>query len=119
MIETLTLQKAISLAREIVEGHEDYVYEMVAGACVYVHDGQCSCLVGWVLHAHGVSLEELKERNLGSICSRTGPLGDLPFVTKDAAQFLVDLQETQDRSNPWGEALAYALKRSEGKSDAA
>jgi hypothetical protein len=120
-MESLTYDRAVELAREIVaEFGEDYVYpedhkrheygddDNQGGnmLCVYVHEDKPSCIVGQILHKHGVSVEALKAHEFKG--ART-----VSYATAEADEkarfFLTGAQSHQDKGNTWGEALTYAL----------
>jgi hypothetical protein len=65
---TITEAKAIELLREVVEGHEDYVYQKPEGVKVCVYTGrnnEPSCIVGHALAKAGVPLEVLHAIDFG------------------------------------------------------
>jgi hypothetical protein len=116
----------------VVGPRPEFVYqpgtnpENGASSCVYVRDGEPSCLVGQVLARAGVSIEDLAKMDEGTPDSGTEeePVGDgdgesafevlyengaLPpylTVTDDAAGILTHVQSRQDQGTPWGQALA-------------
>lgn len=120
-MEALTYDRAVKLAREVVgKFGEDYVYpeehkrvefgddENQGGnlLCVYVHEEKPSCIVGQILHAHGVGVEALKAQEFTGAHSAS-------FATARADDkarfFLSEAQDRQDNGRPWGESVTYAL----------
>lgn len=116
-MEALTLDRAKELAEEVVtefgkgyiypESHKKHFPGNQVASCMYVHDEKPSCLVGQILHRHGVSLEILKTyenigayRVTGEVTSTEDP---------DVLGFLSALQSRQDDGNSWGSALEGAL----------
>lgn len=85
----------------------DYVYRVPddRGACVYINDGQPSCLVGHVLVAAGVPVERLEVWEDTAAREVVGHLGPDDW-DYDLGEALNRAQETQDSGAPWGEALA-------------
>jgi hypothetical protein len=120
-MEALTYDRAVELAREIVaEFGEDYVYpedhkkheygddDNQGGnmLCVYVHNDQPSCIVGQILHKHGVSIEELKEHEFRGASTASWATTE---AEEKARFFLSEVQSQQDRGYPWGSSLTFAL----------
>lgn len=114
-MDVLTLARAKEIAAEVVaEFGEDYIYpeshkvlfpNQEQATCVYVHDGKPSCLVGQILHRHGVSLEELALReNIGGF-SVTEATTD---TEGHVSSFLSNMQWRQDEGWTWGAALDSA-----------
>lgn len=120
MIE-LTYDKTVELLNETVqEFGEDYVYSRNdEGRCVYVQDGQPSCLVGHVLVKAGVPLERLEaaDSNFGGTgadvlirqINREGAVK----VDGKARTALAEAQYTQDHGNTWGLAVRRATRWAE------
>lgn len=115
-MDVLTLARAKEIATEVVEEFgENYVYpkehkvkfpDSSEPTCVYVHEGKPSCMVGQILHRHGVSLEELasyENRGAYSVAWLTTTCGEY------APSFLSAIQRRQDRGQSWGVALEQAL----------
>lgn len=114
-MEALTYDRAVELAREVVADFgEDYVYpesekrretDGSLPSCVYVHEGCPSCLVGHILHRHGVSLEDLSQHEFRGAWTVSTKLADAEF----GARFFLDVaQGRQDKGMPWGEAVLFA-----------
>lgn len=116
-METLTYDRAVELAREVVaEFGEGYVYPEYQKAaespgsspsCVYVYDGKPSCLVGQILHRHGVSLVALSMREFSGAWFVSA---ELCHASEKTRQFLDSAQSSQDKGNTWGEAVKDGLK---------
>lgn len=120
-MEALTFERAVELAHEVVaEFGEDYVYPAdqkraedggSSPSCVYVHENKPSCLVGQILHRHGVDLFDLsKEEFRGAHFVAFHLAG----ADMDTRQFLDAAQSSQDKGNTWGEAVRDGLKWVEG-----
>lgn len=123
-MEALTLDRAVELAREVVaEFGEDYVYpeshkrlqwedepESPSNpmSCVYVHEGKPSCIVGHILHRHGVEIEAMKNHEFDSACPVSGATTNAEGT---ARFFLREMQEHQDKGKPWGESLEFGLEQ--------
>lgn len=114
-MEALTLDRAKELAREVVtEFGEGYKYpedhrRWNAGTrmCVYIHDDKPSCLVGQILHRHGVPVAELAKCEFRGAWEVTREL--VPGTKDTTLRFLSELQGAQDDDNSWGFALEQAL----------
>ena len=125
--------RALALLHEVVDPNPLFVYQpspaalpWVSSACLYVRDGEPSCLVGQVLARAGVAVEDLARMDKGTPDSGTedepvgdgdsesafevlwenGALPDYLEVTPDAADILVHVQSRQDQGIAWGDALA-------------
>lgn len=123
--------RALALLHEVVDPDPGFVYRPGTSAqgnssCVYVRDGEPSCLVGHVLARAGVAVEDLARMDEGTPDSGTedepagdgdsesafevlwenGALPDYLEVTHDAADILIHVQSRQDQGTPWGDALA-------------
>lgn len=115
-MEALTLDRAKALAAEVVaEFGGDYKYpnehrEFHAGVamCKYVHNEKPSCLVGQILHRHGVSLTELALNEFRGAWAVTR---DLVGPEDDVLKFLEIIQAEQDEEKTWGESLKEGLNR--------
>jgi hypothetical protein len=116
----LDAPEALELLREVVaEYGKGYVYDRRPGethACVYIRDGQPSCLIAIALFRSGRFLIEDLARlddedgdvvNAGAIrdCCE-GRFVDR--ITDDAVLILNTAQARQDSKEPWGNALASA-----------
>lgn len=117
-MEELTYERALELARKIVsEFGEDYVYPenhkergasaASAPSCMYVHDGQPSCLVGHVLYRHGVSIKDLVDREFLSAWEVAAGLVASDEKTR---QFLEAVQVAQDKGTTWNQAVDQGVK---------
>lgn len=124
--DLLDAATAMRLLEEVVaDKGEDYVYEPhpFTYACQYLHDDEPGCLVGHVLHRHGVPIEVIRQwegrtaqylatgkslLTLSSARPELEPLADHP-----AASILIAAQQAQDVSLPWGKALQAARARFE------
>lgn len=110
----LDADRALELMREVVvEFGEDYVYpaggfEENLASCVYVRDGQCSCLVGHVLHRAGATLEQLQELDNAWDPEINRVEFDWLRLTEDARHALTEAQDEQDQGHTWGDALTRA-----------
>lgn len=111
-------ETAIRMLEEQVAGHEDFVYSpptknsLDEPICLYVHDDTPSCLVGRVLHAAGVTLEELAvldEQALSAIALGLEPFSSVE-VTVSGASVLANAQRAQDGGETWGAALEQARR---------
>lgn len=115
-MEALTFQRAVELAHEIVAGFgEDYKYPVAhrvpetgstIPTCVYVHEGEPSCLVGQILHRHGVSLDMLSQHEFEGAWTVAFQLAS---ADDKARGFLLAAQTAQDRGQTWGEAVEHGL----------
>lgn len=111
----LTLLQADKLMREVVAGAGPefcYTAPKGIGVCQYVNEGKPDCVVGRILHRHGVPLTTLslwEGATASEMGQRTNRRGLPPLMTEEAAQLLEDLQDRQDARRPWGEAMEHAL----------
>lgn len=122
------LDEAIRVATEVVqEFGEDHVAPGASGkpdaisSCMYVMNGQPSCLVGQVLFRTGTSLERLMEEdraNTDGYGDGADHLARRLGWDDDAAAYLLALQRLQDGGATWGEALREAPARAAAESDA-
>lgn len=111
----LTLLEADRLAREIIdEVGPDYRYTIHPGigVCQYVYEGEPDCIVGRILHRHGVSIATLRKWE-GSTAAEMCRVyqGTQPLLTMEASQFLDDLQGEQDGGATWGSAYSFAVRK--------
>jgi hypothetical protein len=116
----LTTDSAIESAKKAVAlMGEDYIYHTPDGKmaapdvkCKYVdiNKNAPSCIVGHILHDHGVPLETISIEGIGaeSMLKKLRKSEILNF-TGEASHFLNKLQEAQDVGEPWGEALEQAM----------
>lgn len=117
-MEALTYDRAVELAREVVaEFGKGYVYPEsikvveIGGTqppCLYVHEDKPSCLVGHILHKHGVSLEELSMKEF--IGARLVS-SELAKADDKARFFLASAQESQDKGETWGTAVRFGISQ--------
>lgn len=89
---------------------EDYVYEQpIADWCVYTYDGKPSCIVGHVLDAAGIPLEELERGDAGywGAGRLVENLENKGLLETDygTRQALIGAQWRQDDGDTWGEAV--------------
>ncbi|WP_434439740.1 hypothetical protein [Lentzea sp. E54] len=105
----LTLERARQLAAEVVaDKGADYVYMPPDGGvrCSYSSSGEPSCLVGHVIHGWNTRLfEELGAKHEGDEVDWL-PEG---WFGPQVQVFLHCIQARQDDSEPWGDALEFAL----------
>lgn len=81
-------------------------------SCLYVKDGQASCIVGQALHNLGVPLEEFEEHEqLQGSTTIKKILGmddiQLEFHRKEL-EWIDDVQESQDANVPWLDSVERA-----------
>lgn len=114
---TITKAKAIEDLKEIISKKgEDFVYRTSYGqTCVYVQNGEPSCLIGQLFHRWGVPLVVLAQYDK-SDSNDAGSVGeeleDEGYFTLEygVLDFLVTVQGYQDATYvTWGEALDAAL----------
>ncbi len=120
--QTIGLAQTIRMVNDIVERFgAEHVNMAVDGACVYYiteSNGRlvASCIVGQVVADLGF-LGALVEDAVGQVgaCYLESKVWDLleqhgVTFTENAKVFLRSAQDTQDRSRPWGEAVADAKR---------
>lgn len=122
-MQELTYDRALELAREVVADFgEDYLYpedhkrvqwvdepESPGNplSCVYVHNGAPSCIVGQILHRHGVSVDDLAAEEFDS----ADPVSyRLARATVEARDFLNEVQNRQDNGKTWGQSLELGIQ---------
>lgn len=110
------------IVRAIEEKGADYRYQMPTQVdpetgdewqdCVYVADGQPSCLVGHVLVMAGVPMPSIlpyegtsADATWGSLMDGTPPTTYVRGESSVVAQALWAAQQAQDNGKTWGEAL--------------
>lgn len=116
--EPLTAEAALTLLREVVAEKPDFVYEPVqidigdVARCLYVRNGQPSCVIGQMLHRAGWPIGIIGQYERRAI-------GAFPetIVTHKAAYLLSGAQGIQDSGLPWSAALAAAEGRYRGSQD--
>lgn len=121
-IRYVTYAETLELFRQpIALKGEDYVYERNDSdddtlVCYYAKNGEPSCIVGHVLHALGVSIEDmthgyrrgpLSEGFIGENLLKLTELYGLQFDTQSTV-FMSRIQRHQDNEEPWGEAYSAA-----------
>lgn len=116
-MEPLTFDRAVELAKEVViEFGAGYVYPSShrivqngtsTPSCVYVHEGKPSCLVGQILHKHGVPVEELAKHEFQGAWTISEKLAGASF---EASYFLDVAQYKQDTGASWGLAVNSAVE---------
>jgi hypothetical protein len=96
---------------------EDYKYPHKEKCVYYEPDGAPSCILGHLLHKHGVTRDDLTQHRVnnsaaagslfaGSIIAPTDP------KEADALRALLsEAQSYQDAGNPWGQALDAGRRR--------
>lgn len=104
----------IRTLEQVVAERPDYVYRPadVAGHCMYVHKDPLTgertpgCVMGHVMHRMGVPFEKIMGlEGTAAAGALTQVFGTLSWETR----FLVnEVQGRQDKSTPWGQALAEA-----------
>lgn len=104
-------QRLIAIVREKAAAEPNRVYHppVVDGPCVYVHDGEPSCLVGQALWVDGqidCSLEEQDDLNIDTIGKLLYHLG--LGLDEEEVHWLRNVQARQDNKHPWGAAVAWA-----------
>ena len=116
MIKTTPVKTIELLGKAVEERGEDYTYpedwkiyldpDEQSGQCMYVQPDMAgpACIVGHVLYAYGLSLEELE-----TIESRTALAAGLEFgVDSASVNLLMTAQRAQDSGQTWGEAFDLA-----------
>jgi len=119
----LTVDNVLRTMEEVVSEYgADYVYRTDSSVqCVYVADGEPSCLVGHVLHRLGVPTEALfhlgdrsgvsqDAKGLVHALVREGYAAPVPSSPFGPIAVLMEAQWRQDTGSTWGEALAAARK---------
>lgn len=99
-------QQLIQIVRDKASEAPDFIYRMPPehGTCMYVHNGQPSCLIG-----HGLAGAGIRVPSRHNACT-IGALVDfmeLP-IDFDEVTWLRAAQSQQDRNRTWGDAVAYA-----------
>ena len=115
--EQIGAVSVINMLGEIVEGHEEYVYDNESGCVYFDSDGAPSCLVGHVLAAYGYTAQLFTDNPVlmdGAMCGNSARFEwvtrgiALPF-TRAAIGILDYAQTLQDEGLTWGGAYASAL----------
>ena len=118
-MKPITLESAIaSIQRAVDEKGPDYIYQPIKvkdvaeSVCALFDDnGNCSCLVGYVLFDHGYTHEMVISQNLDGIYSIefARHSAGLSFEITDAALAVLGrLPSMQDNGKTWGECLTFA-----------
>lgn len=107
MIDLTNLPVEETLTR-LCKASPDFRYD--GDPCMYVKDGEPSCLVGQVLHELGVPIERLEA------CDNSAFPGILSLIragwftaTPRQHELLGAVQNFQDAGDPWGQCLGQAL----------
>lgn len=108
------------LEQAVQERGEDYVYEpQTYMVCLYVHTEEDDsltpgCGVGVALVNAGIPIQVVKNMNevgsAGFAIRRLKEMGYLTFTDK-GLELLKEFQYRQDRENPWGSSLEYAINK--------
>jgi len=117
----LTMERTLELLdAAVTERGADFVYpeewkvpsqifsSTPGGDCVYVHDGKPACIVGWVLHTHGVTIEQLRQLEGDSVYALLLHLQPVLEVEPGVGTVLREAQNQQDVGRPWGVAVERA-----------
>jgi hypothetical protein len=103
MTNTLTIADALDdIHKQVEAAGAEYVYSRPGVWCVYVHDGQPSCMIGRIAVDRGASLEALKLADDSDEEDVHGLLENLGYVD-DAISVWMVAQAEQDNGKPWGE----------------
>lgn len=105
-----------AVEKAVLAKGEDYVYDRPEGRhwCVYVHEGQPSCIVGHALTYLGVPLDALAKADGATGGRWFEPVSEelamdgIAYFTHEATGFLAYAQQRQDDGYPWGEAFRDA-----------
>ena len=115
--EQISAVSVINMLGEIVDGHEDYVYDDEWGCVYFEESGAPSCLVGHVLAAYGYTAQLFTDNQVlmdGAMFGNSARFDwvtqrvELPF-TPAAVRVLNYAQSLQDIRRTWGEA--YTITR--------
>lgn len=98
-------EKLIGTVREVVAERPDFVYEPGAG-CVYVHNGQPSCLLGHALWRLGLITADLSPMTNG--LGITAGIPGLESLDQSELNWLDLAQGEQDLGSDWAHALVVA-----------
>lgn len=115
--EQISAVSVINMLGEIVDGHEDFVYDTEAGCVYFDGEGAPSCLVGHVLAAYGYTAQLFTDNQVLMDGMMFGNSARFEWVTKrielpftPAAVRVLDYAQTQqDLRRTWGEAYSMAL----------
>ena len=104
---------------EIVAEHgRDYIYYAGPSGCVYVHNGEPSCLIGHFLHRLGVSLERLKAADestdggtsASDLLRQLQDEGVVDVESHRVIHALSVIQSEQDSEVCWGQASGLGIR---------
>lgn len=114
-------QKIIAKVREIASADPDFIYRSPTGAaCLYVHKGEPSCLIGQALWQLGLIDGEIESAPSVLVAGRsfttqpnkawvTDLLPHLDIlVSESEGKWLKTVQDRQDDLHPWGMAIEVA-----------
>lgn len=115
--EQISAVSVINMLGEIVDGHEDFVYDTEVGCVYFDGEGAPSCLVGHVLAAYGYTAQLFTDNQVLMDGMMFGNSARFEWVTKrvelpftPAAVRVLDYAQTlQDMRRTWGEAYTMAL----------
>ncbi len=109
-------QKIIAAVRDVAAKNPSFIYLNAAlmGAdgnfCVYVKDGDPSCLIGQALWKLGLIDAALEADDFNAVGAddllRSLPIGD--SLDPNEIEWLTRVQEMQDAEKPWSEAVEWA-----------
>jgi hypothetical protein len=117
---TITVDRTLELLEaEVTELGADFIYERPKGSriCLYVLNGQPSCLIARVLAKMGVPLEVLElmdqdgrtgRYDTGANCDSMINVADDFNITRAAAHLMLKAQQDQDNSYAYGDVLSAA-----------
>lgn len=106
--------EALRLLREVVGERPDFVYAPPVGSnetCMYVWQGQPSCVVAHVLVRAGYDIDTIANLDPWGLIDSARSHVRAVRVNDEAAQILTVAQTTQDNSAAWSEALDAAENR--------
>lgn len=104
--------KLIKIIRDLAAEKPDFVYERPGNyhdgkGCVYVHDGQPSCIVGHAMWRAGLiddSFENMNYNHHGF----GGHIPGMKTLTGREVQWLEEVQGNQDCGETWSDAVLNA-----------
>lgn len=120
--EQISAVSVINMLGEIVDGHEDFVYDTEVGCVYFDGEGAPSCLVGHVLAAYGYTAQLFTDNQVLMDGMMFGNSARFEWVTKRvelpftpaAVRVLDYAQSLQDLRRTWGEAYAMTHAMFEG-----
>lgn len=116
----IIVSKLMAAVREVAVEQPDFIYSESDTGCVYVRDGQPSCIVGhaaWRLGIIDASFEDSVDENRSGVETFLREMGSDGPQDPDywyGVEFLTGVQEKQDEGTPWAEAVALADERARG-----